>query len=71
MKKVQGWTEEGDELTLLVGKLHYKKAFKGQCCGYCGNYGHKATDCYERKANLENKKNGQGKYKPNQNWKPI
>ena len=55
MKEVQGWTEEGDELALLVGKPHYKKTFKGQC-GYYGKYGHKAVDCHERKANLENKK---------------
>ena len=55
MKEVQGWTEEGDELALLVGKPCYKKTFKGQC-GYCGKYGHKAGDCHERKANLENKK---------------
>ena len=77
MQEVQGWTEEGDELALLVGKTHYKKTFKGQC-GYCGKYGHKAADCHERKANLENKKNktqvthrGQGKFKHNQNKKPI
>ena len=55
MKEVQGWTEEGDELALLVGKPRYKKTFKGQC-GYCGKYGRKAVDCHERKANLENKK---------------
>ena len=48
MKEVQGWTEEGDELALLVGKPHYKKTFKGQC-GYCSKYGHKKVDCYERK----------------------
>ena len=44
VKEVQGWTEDGDELALLVGKPHYKKTFKGQC-GYCGNYGHKTADC--------------------------
>ena len=41
MKEFQGWTEEGDELALLVGKAHYKKTFKGQC----GKYGHKVADC--------------------------
>ena len=55
MKKVQRWTEDGDELVLLVGKPHFKKTFKGQC-GYCSKYGHNAADCCERKANLENKK---------------
>ena len=43
MKEVQGWTEDGDELALLVGKPHFKKTFKGQC-RYCSNYGHKAAD---------------------------
>ena len=70
MKVVQGWNEDGDELAFLVGKLHYMKTFKGQC-GYCGKYGHKVADCHERKTNLENKKNGQGKFKSNQNRKPI
>ena len=36
MKEVQGWTEDGDELALLVGKPHFKNTFKGQC-GYCDN----------------------------------
>ena len=70
MKEVQGWTEDGDELALLVGKPHFKNTFKEQC-GYCGKYGHKAADCHERKANLENKKVGQGKFNSNQNKKPI
>ena len=70
MKEVQGWTEDGDELTLLVGKPHFKKTFKGQC-GYCGKYGHKAADCQKRKTNLENKKTGQTKFKANQNRNPI
>ena len=70
MKEVQGWTEDGDELALLVGKPYFKKTFKGQC-GYFGKYGHKAADCHERKANLENKRNGKGKFMPNQNRKPI
>ena len=70
MKEVQGWTEDGDELALLVGMPHFKKTFKGQC-GYYGHYGHKPADCHERKANFENKKVGHGKFKPNQNRKPI
>ena len=68
--EVQGWPENGDEFALLVGKPHYKKTFKGQC-GYCGKYGHKMADCCERKANLENKIFGQGKFVPNENRKPI
>ena len=55
MKEVQGWTEDGDELALLVGKPHFKKIIKGQC-RYCGKYGHKVADCHERKANLETRR---------------
>ena len=51
MKEVQGWTEDGDELALLDGKPHYRKAFKGQC-GYCGNCVHKAADCCKKKSKI-------------------
>ena len=77
MKEIDGWTEEGDELALLIGKPHFKKTLKGQC-GYCGKYGHKAVDCLERKANQDRRKNkahitGQekGRFKPKQNKKPL
>ena len=30
MKEIQGWTEDGDEQELLVGKPHFKKTLKGQ-----------------------------------------
>ena len=56
MKEFNGWTEEGDEVALLIGKPHFKKTFKGQC-GYCSKYGHKGVDCHERKANQDNQKN--------------
>ena len=29
MKEINGSTDEGDELALLVGKPHFKKTFKG------------------------------------------
>ena len=32
MKEISGWTEEGDELVLVIGKPHLKKTVKGQCC---------------------------------------
>ena len=76
MKEINGWTEEGDELALLIGKPHFKKTFEGQC-GYCGKYGHKAADCHERKANQNNKKKAyitsqeKGRFKPKQNKKPF
>ena len=37
MKEVPGWTEDGDELALLVCKPHFKKIFKGQCGSCCEN----------------------------------
>ena len=56
MTDVQGRTEDGDELALLVGKPHFKKTIKGQS-GYCGKSGHRLADFHERKANLEQKSN--------------
>ena len=29
MKEVQGWTEDGDELALLISKPHFKKHSNG------------------------------------------
>ena len=40
IKEVKGWTEDGDELALLVGKLHFRQTIKGQH-GYCSRYGHR------------------------------
>ena len=57
LKEVQGWTADGDELALLVGKPHYKKTFQREW-GYCGTYGHQVADCHERKANLKKKEIG-------------
>ena len=52
MKHVKGWDQEGDDYALftsLSNKKKPKKAFKG-CCGYCGEFGHKAADCPNKKA---------------------
>ena len=53
MKHAKGWKEEEDDYALFVSpsnKKGPKKAFKG-CCGYCGEFGHKAADCPNKKSN--------------------
>ena len=51
MKHVKGWDEEEDDYTLFTSQSNEKrpkKALKG-CCGYCGEFGHKAADCPNKK----------------------
>ena len=51
MKQAKGWEEEEDDYALFASptnKKGPKKAFKG-CCGYCGEFGHKAADCPNKK----------------------
>ena len=53
MKQAKGWEEEEDDYALFASpsnKKGPKKAFKG-CCGYCGEFGHKAADCPNKKSN--------------------
>ena len=53
MKHAKGWEEEEDDYALFASpsnKKGPKKAFKG-CCGYCGEFGHKAADCPNKKSN--------------------
>ena len=53
MKQAKGWEEEEDDNALFVSpsnKKGPKKAFKGRC-GYCGEFGHKAADCPNKKSN--------------------
>ena len=53
MKHAKGWEEEEDDYALFASpsnKKGPKKAFKG-CCGYCGEFGHKAADCPNKKIN--------------------
>ena len=52
MKHVKGWDEEEDDYALFTShsnKKRPKKQFKG-CCGYCGEFGHKAADCPNKKS---------------------
>ena len=66
MKQAKGWEEEEDDYALSVSpsnKKGPKKAFKGRC-GYCGEFGHKAADCPNKKSNQnkgQNPKNQQKK----------
>ena len=53
IKQAMGWDEEEDDYALFVSpsnKKGPKKAFKGRC-GYCGEFGHKAADCPNKKSN--------------------
>ena len=53
MKHAEGWKEEEDDYALFSSpsnKKGRKKAFKGHC-GYCGEFGHKAADCPNKKSN--------------------
>ena len=53
IKQANGWEEEEDDYALFASppsKKGPKKAFKGRC-GYCGEFGHKAADCPNKKSN--------------------
>ena len=53
MKHAKGWEEEEDDYALFASpsnKKGPKKAFKG-CCGYCGEFIHKAGNCPNKKSN--------------------
>ena len=52
MKHAKGWEEEDDDYALFAcpSKKGPKKAFK-ECCGYCGEFGHKASDCTNKNSN--------------------
>ena len=52
MKHVKRWDEEEDDHALFTSqsnKKKPKKAFKAHC-GYCGEFGHEAADCPNKKA---------------------
>ena len=53
MKYVKGWEEEEDDYALFATpekKKGHKRQFKGRC-GYCGEFGHKAVNCPNKKSN--------------------
>ena len=52
MKYVKGWEEEEDDYALFASpanKKGHKKQFKGRC-GYCGEFGHEAANCPNKKS---------------------
>ena len=68
MKQAKGWEEEEDDYALFVSpsnKKGSKKAFKG-CCGYCGEFGHKAADCPNKKSNQNKGQKPKNQQKKNQ-----
>ena len=65
MKHVKGWDEEEDDYALFTSqsnKKKPKKAFKG-CCGYSGEFGHKAGDCPNKKSNQNKGQKGKNEHK--------
>ena len=53
MKHAKGWDEEEEDYALFASpsnKKGPKKAFEGHC-EYCGEFGHKAADCPNKKSN--------------------
>ena len=65
MKNVKGWDEEEDDYALFTShsnKKKPKKQFKGHC-GYCGEFGHKAADCPNKKSNQNKGPKGRSEQK--------
>ena len=61
MKYVKGWDEEEDDYALFASPTNmkgHKKQLKGRW-GYCGEFGHKAANCPNKKSSQ--KKSPKGK----------
>ena len=70
MKCVKGWEEEEDDYALFASpakKKGPKKQFKGRC-GYCGEIGHKAANCPDKKS--KKKEDSQDKSNKKETQKP-
>ena len=71
MKHAKGWEEEEDDYALFASpsnKKRPKKAFIGHC-GYCGEYGHKAAECPNKKSNQNKGQKAKSQQKKKQNGK--
>ena len=71
MKHSKGWEEEEDDYALFASpsnKKWPKKAFNGRC-GYCGEFGHKAADCPNKKSNQNKGKKSKTHQKKKQHGK--
>ena len=67
MKHAKCWDKEEDDYVLFTSqsnKKRPKKAFKG-CCGYCGEFGHKAADCPNKQSNQNKGQKGKNEHKKN------
>ena len=65
MNHVKGCDEEEDDYSLFTSQCNKKKpkkAFKG-CCGFCGEFGHKAADCPNKKSNQNKGSKTKGDHK--------
>ena len=71
MKHTKGWEEEEDDYAVFASpsnKKGPKKAFKG-CCGYCGEFGHKAANCPNMKSNQNKSQKSKTQQKKKQHGK--
>ena len=71
MKHVKGWDEEEDDYALFTSqsnKKKPKKVLKG-CFGYCGEFGHEAADCPNKKSNQNKGPKGKNEHKKKQSTK--
>ena len=65
MKHAKGWEVEEDNYALFTSqsnKKNPKKVFKGHC-GYCEEFGHKATDCPNKKSNQNKGQKGKNEHR--------
>ena len=71
MKHAKSWEEEEDNYAYFTSQSNKKqpmKAFKRHC-GYCGEFGHKATDCPNKKSNQNKGQKGKNEHKKKQRTK--
>ena len=68
MEHAKGCDEEEDDYAHFASpsnKKKPKKAFKGRC-GYCGEFGHKAADCPNKKSNQNKGQKAKNQHKKRQ-----
>ena len=73
MKYVKGWEEEEDDYALFASpakKKGQKNQLKGQC-GCCGEIGHKAANCPDKKSKKKEDSQDKSEIKETQNLKRI
>ena len=71
MKYVKGWDEEEDDYALFASptnKKGHKNQVKGRC-GYCGEFGHKAANCPNKKSSQKKDPKGKTEKKETQKTK--